>query len=94
MNKLNDFKVIKKDGSLVDFKPKKIYQACKSAGTTDEIAQKVTNLLVEDLHKIKSKTIREKTLNILKDLDKDAADNWIKYDIEHTKYENHSRLKF
>jgi len=91
---MNDIKVVKKDGSIVDFNPKKIFNACKSAGATKEIAEKVTDLVVEDLHKIKSKTIREKTLTILKELDKDAADNWIKFDIEHTKYEKESSLQF
>ena len=95
LTKMSDIKVIKKDGKVVEFKPKKIFKACKAAGTSKEIADKVTKLVVEDLHKIKSKTIREKTLERLKELDKDAADNWIKHDIEHTKYEdNNNILKF
>ena len=91
---MNKIKVIKKDGSLVEFDPKKIYNACISAGASEEIADKVTKLVVEDLHKVKSKDVREKALNRLKELDKDAADNWIKYDIEHTKYDQNNKLQF
>jgi len=94
LNKMNDIKLVKKDGSVVDFDPKKIFDACKSAGASKEIAEKVTNLVIEDLHKFKTKTIREKTLKRLKELDNDAADNWIKYDIEHTKYKTHGNIKF
>lgn len=91
---MNDIKVVKKDGSVVEFNREKIYDACVSAGASKEIAEKVTNSVVEDIHQIKSKTIREKTLKRLKELDKDAADNWIKFDIEHTKYKEDSNIKF
>jgi transcriptional regulator NrdR family protein len=91
---MNDIKVVKKDGSVVDFDPKKIINACKSSTTKLVTFSAISFVAPADLHKIKSKTIREKTLTILKQLDKNAADNWIKYDIEHTKYEKESSLQF
>jgi transcriptional regulator NrdR family protein len=90
---MTDIEVIKKDGTVVEFDKKKIFDACKSAGATDEIAEKVTNLVVNDLHKIQSKTIREKTLKRLKELDKQVAENWLKFDIENTKYGPEKSIK-
>ena len=35
---MDNFKVVKKDGSIVEFEPEKIYNACVSAGASEDIA--------------------------------------------------------
>ncbi len=91
---MTDLKVVKRDGSIVDFDAKKVYDACISAGATKKIAEEVMNSVVEDLHHIKSETIRRRILKRLKKLDKEVADNLIKYDIEHPRYNEDEFLKF
>lgn len=90
---MKELKVIKKNGRVVDFKPKKIYKACRLAGASDKVAKRVASSVVNDLHKIKTKTIRAKTLEKLRELDKEVADNWLKYDIEHAKANEKTILK-
>ena len=74
-------KVIKKDGKIVDFDKQKIVEACKNAGASKEVAEKVADKVTEELPKIKSSKIRELTLKELEKLDSEAAKAWIQYDI-------------
>jgi transcriptional regulator NrdR family protein len=75
-------KIIKKDGSIEEFDPKKIFYSCLSAGASEEVAKKVVDWIITDLHHVESKMIRRKVLEKLRDLDKEVANNWIKYDIQ------------
>ena len=90
---MENFKVLKKDGSIVEFDPKKIYNACISAGASEDIAQIVLNKVIEDLYIISSERLREIALKNLRKLDSNVADNWIKYDIEHGQIKNDIILK-
>jgi len=89
---MSSIKVIKKNGDIVEFEPQKVYDACKSAGASDKIARDVTDAVVEELHAIKSEKIRRLTLEKLKEVDKETADNWIKYDIQHGRHKEESFL--
>ena len=81
---MTKIKIIKRDGRIEDFNPKKIYNACISAGASEEITKKVVDSVIKDLHQFKTEMIRKKVLDKLKEFDKDVAYNWIKYDIQHT----------
>lgn len=90
---MKKFKVRKKDGSLVDFEPKKIHDACISAGASEDLAIKVLDSVMKDIYIIDSTRIREIILKNLREFDNDIADNWIKYDIEHGQVKNNRILK-
>jgi transcriptional regulator NrdR family protein len=79
---MTNFTIIKKDGSEDEFDKKKIYESCREAGASDEIAEKISNEIEEELTRIPSKKIRQMVINKLKKLDQNAADALIKYDIE------------
>lgn len=83
-----DLKVIKKDGKIVDFDKEKIIEACKSAGASDDVAEKVAKKVTEELPKIKSSKIRELALKELEKLDPEASKSWIQYDIREKKQES------
>jgi transcriptional regulator NrdR family protein len=82
---MNDLKIIKKNGDLVDFNPDKIYEAVIAAGGSEEVAEKVKNYISEELPKIESSKIRELVLEKLEKYDSEAYDSWIKYDLREKK---------
>ncbi len=82
---MNDLKIIKKNGDLVDFDPDKIYEAVRAAGGSDEVAEKIKKYIIEELPKIESSKIRELVLEKLEKYDPDAYDSWIKYDLREKK---------
>jgi transcriptional regulator NrdR family protein len=82
---LNDLKIIKKNGDLVDFDPDKIYEAVRAAGGSDEVAEKIKKYIIEELPKIESSKIRELVLEKLEKYDPDAYDSWIKYGLREKK---------
>jgi transcriptional regulator NrdR family protein len=83
-----ELKVIKKDGSVVDFEKKKIIEACKSAGASNKVAEEVADKVTKELPKIQSSKIRELTLKELEKLDPEASKSWIQYDIREKKQES------
>ncbi|MBD3211161.1 MAG: hypothetical protein GF311_01030 [Candidatus Lokiarchaeota archaeon] len=83
-----ELKVIKKDGSVVDFEKKKIIEACKSAGASKKVAEEVADKVTKELPKIQSSKIRELTLKELEKLDPEASKSWIQYDIREKKQES------
>jgi transcriptional regulator NrdR family protein len=82
---LNDIKIIKKNGDLVDFDPDKIYNAVIAAGGSEEVAEKIRKYIIEELPKIESSKIRELVLQKLEKYDPEAYDSWIKYDLSEKK---------
>ena len=86
-------KVIKNDGKLVDYKPEKIFDACISAGASKGVADKVSKLVTREIQLIESDKLRDIVLNKLKELDKDVANNWIKYDLENAHVNSKQLIK-
>jgi transcriptional regulator NrdR family protein len=80
-----NLKVVKKDGKVEDFDKKRIYEACKAAGASDEVAEEVTEKVIKEIHKVASSTIRELQLKYLEKLDPEASKKMIQFDIRKKK---------
>jgi len=76
------FKVVKKDGSIVDFKKSKILNSIIAAGGDKEMANLIVDSIVEDLHLIKSGKIGQMVKEKIQNMNKKVADNWIKHSIQ------------
>ncbi|TXT65841.1 MAG: hypothetical protein BAJALOKI1v1_360005 [Promethearchaeota archaeon] len=76
-----NLKVVKKDGKIEKFNKERIYEACKAAGASDEVAQEVADKVTEEVHKVSSSTIRELQLKYLEKLDPESSKKMIQYDI-------------
>ncbi|MBD3339200.1 MAG: hypothetical protein GF353_08820 [Candidatus Lokiarchaeota archaeon] len=76
-------KVIKKNGKKVNYDPKRIVEACISAGAEKKIAREVAEKVTNKFINIPTDEVRRLTIQELKKLDSEAADSWIKYDLEH-----------
>lgn len=82
---MDDIKIIKKKGDLVDFDPEKVYEAVKAAGASDEVAKKTMEYIKDEVGKIESSKIRELVLERLEKLDPEAYKAWIKFDLSEKK---------
>ncbi|MBD3194961.1 MAG: hypothetical protein GF317_07905 [Candidatus Lokiarchaeota archaeon] len=78
---MTELKIIKKDGSEVEFDKKKIIEACKSAGASEETAKVIADEVSEELPKIHSSKVRELVLKKLEKRDQEAAKAWLQFDI-------------
>jgi transcriptional regulator NrdR family protein len=77
-----NLRVIKKNGIIEDFNPKKIEEICIRAGLLPSSAEIVANEIEHRLIHIKSSKIRNKLHKTLKKIDKKAAKRYRKFYIE------------
>lgn len=80
-----DLKVKKKDGSVEDYDPEKIIEACKFAGASEEIAERIAEEVSEELPTIPSSKIRRLILEKLNSVSPEVADSMKKFDISERK---------
>jgi transcriptional regulator NrdR family protein len=74
-------KVVKKDGSLQDYKESKIAKACAGAGAPMPIAKAVAKIVSEKVkgkNKVKSSEIKAMVFAIFKQAGK-VPSNWMKF---------------
>ncbi|TXT59879.1 MAG: hypothetical protein BAJALOKI2v1_160051 [Promethearchaeota archaeon] len=80
-----DLKVKKKDGTVEEFNPQKIIEACLAAGASEEVAERIAEEVSEELPKIPSSKIRRLVLEKLGTLQPEVADSMKKFDITERK---------
>ena len=73
--------VIKRNKELEKFDSKKIINACKAAGTSEEIAKRVASEITDEVSKLESSKVRELALQKLNSLAPEVANSWKDYDI-------------
>jgi transcriptional regulator NrdR family protein len=91
---MKSLKVIKKDGSIIDFNIKNVIGACKTAGFSNERAEEVASKVVNEIHKVKSSRIRELILTYVKNINPKYAKQIIQYDIRNQKEQEPKRHQF
>ncbi len=89
-----DLQVVKKDGKIEKFKKERIFEACKAAGASEEVAKQVADKVAEELYKVSSSTIRELQLKYLEKKDPEAAKKMIQYDIRKKKQLSEESINF
>jgi transcriptional regulator NrdR family protein len=80
-----DLKVKKKNGSLEDYDPEKIIEACKSAGADEEVAERIAEEVSKELPKIPSSKIRRLILEKLNSISPEVGNSMKKFDISERK---------
>ena len=79
---MTKYVVIKKDGSEEEFNIDKILEVVQAAGASESDAELVVNKIIGRLFKIKSSKIRRLVYKYLKNINKEAAENYMKHYIE------------
>jgi len=73
--------VIKRNKELEKFNSKKIINACKAAGASEEIAKRVASEITDEFSKFESSKVRELALQKLNSLAPEVANSWKDYDV-------------
>ena len=76
---MTNYIVIKKDGSEEEFNIDKILEVVQAAGASEIEAELVVSKIIERLFKIKSSKIRRLVYKYLKNINKKAAENYMKH---------------
>lgn len=72
--------VIKRNNEEEKFNSKKIINACKAAGASEEIAKQIASEITDEFSKLQSSRIRELALEKLESLAPEVANSWKEYD--------------
>lgn len=72
--------VIKRNNEKEKFNSKKIINACKAAGASDELARQVASEITDEFSKVPSSRIRELALQKLESQAPEVANSWREYD--------------
>ncbi len=72
--------VIKRNNKEEKFNSKKIINACKSAGASEETARRVADEITEEIIKLHSSKIRDLALQKLESISPEVAKSWKEYD--------------
>lgn len=79
---MTNYIVIKKDGTKEEFKIDKLLDVIKATGASEITAELVVNKIIERIFKVKSSRIRRLVYKFLKEINKKAAENYVKHYIE------------